>query len=136
MTTQFDPVRYTELLFRWQEVTRQLSDLKAKEMEMRQKLFSSAFAMPKEGVNNFELMPNLIVKGTYKLNRTVDKSTLGATLKQLPSGYEEALINWKPEVKVSAYKKLTDDQRLIFDQCLTIKPGSPTLAIVHKDKKQ
>lgn len=42
----------------------------------------------------------------------------------------DTLVNWKPSLSVSAYRELTKEQRQMFDECLSIKPGTPSLEIV------
>jgi len=40
------------------------------------------------------------------------------------------LVKRKPELITSAYKALTEQARLVFDQALIIKAGSPSLELV------
>jgi hypothetical protein len=42
----------------------------------------------------------------------------------------DELVKWKPEVSITEYRKLTDNERAYFDQCLIIKDGSPQLEVV------
>jgi len=39
------------------------------------------------------------------------------------------LIVWKPELKLSEYRKLSEAQRQVFDRVLVVKPGSPQVDI-------
>jgi hypothetical protein len=41
------------------------------------------------------------------------------------------LVTWKPELKIGAYRELTEEQRLVFDACLEIRDGSPSLSMVE-----
>jgi hypothetical protein len=48
----------------------------------------------------------------------------------MPTLHIDKLVKWKPEVAITEYRKLTEEERNRFDQCLVIKPGSPSLEIV------
>jgi hypothetical protein len=47
-----------------------------------------------------------------------------------------ALVKWKPELVLKNYRELTDEQKLIFNDCLVIKDGSPALEIVLPAKNK
>jgi hypothetical protein len=83
-----------------------------------------------------------VMKGGYVINRTVDVGALDALRKmvadeqlnpdnKMPTLKLDQLVKWKPEVAISEYRKLTEEERLRFDQCLVIKPGAPSLEIMH-----
>ena len=42
----------------------------------------------------------------------------------------EQLVKWKPELVLKAYRNLTNEQKEVFNECLVIKDGSPSLEIV------
>lgn len=46
------------------------------------------------------------------------------------------VIRWKPELAVTVYRNLTADQIHLVDQCLEIKPGSPSLDLVAPKEKK
>jgi hypothetical protein len=129
-------------LFAWYEAQAELSKVKAREILLRKKLFKFHFPAPDEGTNSLPLNPLLeaagipadgrVLKGGHVINREVDE----ASLKVLGPTFQEQgiavadLIKWKPALSVSAYRELTAEQRTLFDQCLIIKDGSPTLEVV------
>jgi hypothetical protein len=39
----------------------------------------------------------------------------------------DAIFKWKPELNKKVYDELSDDERAVFDQCLTITDDSPQL---------
>lgn len=42
------------------------------------------------------------------------------------------LVKWKPELNLTEYKKLTPEERAIFDNALVKSPATPTLEVVRK----
>lgn len=125
-------------LAEWYRLQSELARIKAAEALLRSKIFKHFFPAPKEGTNNYELSDGTgaVLKGTYVINRDVDPGALDARRKlQNEEGFNgtklklDNLIKWKPEVKIAEYRKLTDEERLQFDQCLIIKPGSPQMKI-------
>lgn len=127
----------------WWETQQQLSKLKATEALLRNKIFKHWFPAPVEGTNSLPLPDGFVAKGVYKINRDVDEAALklytsSQVVEGVPAGpsvFEahqisvDALIRYKPELNIRAYRALTDEQRKIFDQALTIKVGMPDLKI-------
>ncbi len=125
-------------LAEWYRVQEQLSKLKSAEALMRSRIFKFFFKNPKEGTNKVPLNDGTgaEIKATHVINRSVDigsldalKATMGTEGSNLPKLNLDELIKWKPEVSISAYRQLTDEERNAFDQCLIIKPGSPQLEV-------
>lgn len=133
-------------LAEWYELQEQLGKLKSAEALLRGRIFRHYFPTPKEGTNNVSLNDGTgaVLKGQHVINRTVDPGSLDALKKAqqdalalLASGGNpnvpvlklDELIKWKPEVAISKYRELTEEERMFFDQCLVIKPGSPQLEI-------
>lgn len=116
----------------WYNLQVQLADLKHKEMNLRLKLFGTFFKEPHEGTNNVPLDKGWVLQATYPISRSVDVASL-ATLQPV---FRDAklpvkdLIRYKPELSVGEYRKLSDEQRKLFDQVLIIKPGTPQLELV------
>jgi hypothetical protein len=116
----------------WYKVSERLAKDKLREMELRKKIFGYFFQAPTEGVNDFPMSEGWVMKGTYKIDRKVKEDLLtqyGEELKAAKLPMKD-LIRMKPELSVSAYKKLNDEQRNVFDKVLEIKPGAPSLEIV------
>lgn len=127
------------------------------ERTMRAELFATLFPAPKEGTNTYDLGDGYEVKGKYPIDRKVDATVLDTlrTLKlrdlspQLlamvhPVGeYDpdmlvttrlslnlDTVVKWEPKLETKPYRELTDEQRAIFERCLTSKPGSIALEVV------
>jgi hypothetical protein len=121
-------------LMQWDEAKKQLAHWKSTEALLRKRCIEGLFKTPKEGTNKIDLEAGYKLKLTYAINRTVDEATLDTVRKQClqePSWVSlEDLIRWKPELSLSTYRTLKEDQLQVFDQCLIIKPGSHSLEIV------
>lgn len=132
------PAITQEDLARWYEMKQQLATLRATEMMLRKRIFAHYFPEPDEGVNNFTLPDGYVLKGTQGIDRQIDEPTFLAMVNVLHDEYEipnpEILIRRKPELVIKEYRKLTDKQMHGFDQCLIIKPESPSLEIVKPKK--
>lgn len=121
----------------WYKLQQDLAEIKDKEMKLRKKIFAYYFQTPVEGTNTVKLTDGFVMKGTYKIDRKPDEAILDTLKDQLiAEGVPvDMLIRYKPELVISAYKLLTDEQREHFDEVLNIKPGSPSLEIM-KPKKE
>lgn len=125
----------------WYKIQHQLTALKATEAMMRTRLFAHYFPNPTEGSKDnkhpLEDGTGAVLQADHKLNRKVLEPELdalkaamaeeGSNLPKLPVN---KLIKWKPEVVTAEYRKLTEEERNAFDQCLEIKPGMPDLKVV------
>lgn len=142
----------------WEDLKRRSAALVEEERALRRLIFDHFFPAPTEGTNTVALPDGSKVKGAYPLNREVEKELLEVlqtvrlrdldqpTLVALhinPALYtgEElvldvvrlntnTLVTWKPSLAVKVYKALTAEQRLLFDRCVTTKPGSISLELV------
>lgn len=122
---------YYKMLDEWIAVKTDLDRLKKREANLRQKLVEGAFPNPIEGVNQVQLDDGTILKATHKINRTVDESCLQAVKEKLPAEKAVNLVTFKPQLSLTQYRKLTDEERKIFDSALIIRPGSTTLEVTR-----
>lgn len=125
------------------------------ERAMRAELFAHYFPEPKEGTNNATLPDGYVLKGTYPIERKVDPAIVttlrGLRLRDLEPGMlaqlnmggapadmlvlealrmnVDALLNWEPKLETKEYRKLTAEQAMVFDRCLTSKPGSISMTV-------
>lgn len=131
--TDFIPVTMQELV-EWEKMTRELAILKEKEMTLRKRVYRTFFKDPKEGTNTHQLGEGWLLKAQRKIDRKVDIGTLQALSAENALFWQHGinaneLIDWKPELKIKAFKSLPEDKRKIFEQCLIIKDGSPQVDI-------
>lgn len=111
------------------------SKLIAQEKVLRARIARSTvlFPKPKEGVNDYKLGNGWVLKFTNDIERKVDYALFQALGPQFEkSGITNAAqyLRQKWELDKKPYTTLTEEQRTVFDQCLTIKPASPKLEVV------
>ena len=125
------------MLHRWYELNTQLAQLREEEMNLRKAIFDTYFQEAKEGVNNHTLPDGFVLKGKRVVNRTIDKGALNASIEgfRVMGILVDEVVDWKPSLKVSAYRKLTPGQQKVFDTVLVVKDGTPGLEIVPGAKK-
>jgi len=130
-------------LIQWYELVDKLKKIKTAEMILRLKIFKHYFPEPKEGVNTFVLPDSYLLKGDYSYDRNVDEAALVTLTPMLQDkGINlDVLIRRKPELALKEYRTLEKDQTeegvqklRLFDQCLIIKPSTPSLKIVDPPK--
>jgi hypothetical protein len=116
----------------WSKMQEDLRAMRAAESLLRMKIFKAAFPAPVEGTNKYNLAQGWVLKAVYGLDRKVDVALLKAMASELREGHiaVDEVVRYKPEVAITEYKKMTDEQRQLFDRVLTIKPGSPQMEIV------
>jgi len=124
-------------LAKWYELADQLKKIRAQEMTLRKKIFGNAFPDPKEGTNSYELGDGYVLKAQHKLDRNIDPGALDALKEKLRENHinPDVLVQYKPSLVLKEYRTLTDEERALFDQCLIVKPGSPSLEIVLPKRK-
>lgn len=123
-----------EVLCQWYEAKNALQAAQAKERLLRDQVFSEYFVDPKEGTNNFKLPTGDVLTAVYPMNRKIDKAVLnglGEELRNMRVNVDE-IVEYKPDLRIANYRKLTDEQRLVLDQCITMTPGSPQISIKVK----
>ncbi len=123
----------------WYKIDKKREELVTLEALLRPKIFQGYFKDPTEGVNNFTLPDEFILKGTRRINRNIDVGVLDAFSKKGPNNepsiFQQNKINvnkvfeYKPSLVVSEYRKLTAEELHIVDQALIIKDGMPALEI-------
>lgn len=125
-------INYDAELQRWYGMQQQLKKLRPEEMELRKTLFAHYFPAPKEGTNDFQLANRYKLKGTYGYDYKVDDGAFAAMKDKLREAgiNPDEIVRYKPELVLSKYRKLTEVQRQLLDQCLIIRPSSPSMEIV------
>lgn len=127
-------------LVTWFKKKAQLGKLKGEEAMLRSRIFKHYFPSPVEGSRENKVPLNdgtgAILQADHVINRTVDEQQLdGLKLAMFQEGSNlpqidiTRLVRWKPELVKSEYNKLTTEEKLVFDRCLVVKPGSPQLEI-------
>jgi len=102
-----------------------------RELMLRKQLLRVFFPNPKEGANVCPLPNDCKLTITAPLTRSIDKEGLIELNDELVAmGIDIiGLIEYEPKLKVSAYRELSTEQRNLFDRCLVVKDGAPTIEI-------
>jgi len=118
-------------ILQWVDQVAQLKKLRDSEMVLRKRIFGAYFPEPKEGTNIFKLSEEDRLEGGYSYTRDIDPAALVALTPVFQEAgiSVDALIERKPSLRVGVYRTLTEEQINLFDQCLIVKPASPSLKI-------
>lgn len=116
----------------WYTLKQQMETIKEREAELRKKIFSAYFAEAHEGTNKLELQGGYKLNGKRVISRTIDKGAMVSLTPELQAAgiRLDDIVEWKPSLKLSMYRKLSEEQTKLFDQILVIKDGMPGLEIV------
>lgn len=125
---------YYEMLAEWQHAAIEAKKWQNLEKQLRDRIFSSTFQEPQEGVNKYTLPDGRMIKGTHKLYRKLDEAAYPSIREALINSFqidpEDTIIKRKPEIATGPYKELPDEIRTVLDDAIIAKPGSPTIEIV------
>jgi len=122
-----------KLLLDWYAVQGELASAKAREAELRKRVYNEFADTAAEGVQTHAL-PNgytlkITNKFTYKAKATIDDAL--AAMETEPQGklFAERLVKWTPALSVSEYKALPVQYRALVDEHVSVEAGSPTVKI-------
>lgn len=124
-----------ELLYNWYSKKEELAKVQAQERALRQSVVSVFFPDGlNENTNKIKLDTGDDLVVTQPYTRKVDKAIFSQILPDLiEAGVDvNEVTETKVELRVAAYRKLTDEQLAIFDECVTTTPGSPQVKIAVK----
>jgi hypothetical protein len=137
-----------EKILLWKNTANQLAELKEREMMLRKELISECFQVnleeTEEGTRTLELGGGYKLKAGLKVSRSFDggQEAVEKVLTKFEKfGAEgqilaERLVNWKPELSVSEYRKLPEKFRKLIDEIVVTKPASPSLEVVEPKAKK
>lgn len=119
-------------LEQWYNLKQELAKIRASEMLLRKRIFSHYFRTPVEGTNTAELEHGYELKGKYPIDRDIDEAAFNVNRERFAAAglKPDSLVRWKPELVLRKYRELTAEEQQLFDECLTVKPGSPSLDIM------
>jgi hypothetical protein len=122
-------------ILEWEKLKKQVSELVEQEREMRKEIISECFPTLDEGTNKYHLGGKFNLVADQPIDRNIDEATwLAFQDKMRKLKIAEDIAKWKPKLNVALYRKLTDKQRILVDNCLIIKPGSVSLKVVEGKK--
>lgn len=133
MTAIPQPDTFLERLALWHDLQAQLKSLKQQEILLRKSLFAEAFPNPAEGNANYVLLAGgYRLQGKYPIERKIDMTHLAAMRDELARMKVsiDPLLNWSVALQMKAYRALSDEARTLFDNILTVSPGTPSMDII------
>jgi hypothetical protein len=120
----------------WYNAQAELKAARDREAAERRALSGYFFTDPAEGTNRLDIGGGYDLVMKRGISRSVDEAALenvtASKAKKLKLNLDE-LFPTKPVLNVTAYRELTDEQRLFVDSLLTIKDdGLPGLSIQQR----
>ena len=116
------------LVAQWQTAEDQLRMYKNLEAQLRQQIIDEVFTSgPDEGTDTIEL--NRGYKLVSRKSLTYSLKGPGELVADAVSELPNDLVRWKPELSVSVYRTLSEEQKAQLNPVLEIKPARPTLEI-------
>jgi hypothetical protein len=125
----------TALILEWTAANRQLQFFKAEEMRLRL-LVVSALANPAnvKGTENINLgnewRLKVVKKEYYNLKNPSNNGLVNTLQGCFSEEIRNTLVRWLPELSVSVYNTLPDEQKALLTPFLTIKPGAPEVELI------
>jgi hypothetical protein len=123
-----------QLAIDWFTASEVLATAKKNELELRNQLVATFFPTGlKKGINKFPMDDGFVIKATGVLNYKVDEAAAPAILKTIKEQFKvdaKSCIRTKLELAQGEYNNLSDEVKTVFNEALTITPGTPQLEIV------
>lgn len=111
----------------WNGIKHEIANLAKIEYQMREKIAQEILDGKSEG-SKTATIDTVKVQATATVNYSVDRGELDLIKDDL-SEQEWSALNFRPEVKLSVFRKLDTDSQL--HNCVTAKPGKFQLKIVE-----
>ena len=131
------------LIAEWQAIGPWIAKAKAREKELRTLIAAAVFDGIKqpngcypEGTNKAVSITGALCTLGSKVNREILVEVMTTTLAEAQLTVEESagLIRGKPELGLTAYRKLPEAKRLIIDKMIVVSPGAITLDVSQLPK--
>lgn len=124
------PINVAKLVAEREEIQKWIKTAQTREMEIRTTLTKHFFPEAKEGAQR-AVEGDLIFTLVQPLTRKLDEAALDAIMPQMPEQFQQVgvLVKYTPGLVKAGYDALTEQDRKVFDQALTISLGSPQLTI-------
>lgn len=131
--TPAEAMPLADAIAEWWRVDQHLADVKARELELRKRIFAEAFPSPTEGSanNKLPLSEGWILQGDYKINRSVDEAVVTSLRNMGPNvaALVDSVIRWKPEIRLKEWKALAQEDKILLSDLVVEKPGTPALEV-------
>ena len=111
----------------WLSMSTRLKTLKAKEMKKRKELCMEIFEGRVGKMKKKFEHEGYLIEAANAISYKLDTANVKAMWEDLSEAEVEA-VDWKPDLKLAAYKKL--DKKALLHECVIAKPAAPTLKVV------
>src|SRR5690606_30868800 len=122
------------------ELTAKMAADKAREIELRNKLITKVFktGIVPVGTTNVVLPEGWVLKLQGKENIRVDEALVGQTRQLIEekvnsgeiTGFTfDEVIKYKPDLSLTGFNSLTDEQQHLVRNCLISRPGQAAIEI-------
>jgi uncharacterized protein (DUF2252 family) len=126
-----------QLVGAWFTADKVLEHAKIQELAAREKVQQAIFPSEKKGTRYENIDNTHRLKGEFKQYYTA-KSLIGSktyddlleAMEKLSPTAQTLLLRWKPDVSITAYKALTEEEHKIIDPFITITDGKPSFEVV------
>ena len=122
------------LLLEWRDSQLELNVAKKKERILRDKIVKELFDdSVEEGTENIDLGNDYYLKATKKLSYTLDKNNdkIIEVTKKLNPEVAKRLVTWSSKLSTREYKIISDEDKALINEVLTIRVSAPTLSLVE-----
>jgi hypothetical protein len=127
-----------ELIAKWEDFQKQADYFKKLELEYRNRILKEVFSYDENKCDSatvsVDLENNFKLKAVLKTSRKIDKDKcleVCAFISEMENGklIIERLLKWEPTLSISEYKKMPENMKKLFDECLTEKAAQGSLEI-------
>jgi len=121
-------------LSKWIKTQALLKRIKTKEMQLRREICGNVLFGLTLPSRKKVVLDGYNIEAENKVNYSVEDAVYQAIEDEL-SIAEKAVIKWTPGLKLTEYKALlkqaeADEEELLLDEAITIKPTAPTLKVL------
>jgi len=123
-----------QLILDWRELKSQFNKIKPEEMAKRKEVVEKLFDSNVEsGTENLDLGNNYTLKATKKLNYklTKDNDKIVEVSKKLNPEISKRLFIWSASISKKEYEMLSDNDKLLVNELVTITSGAPELELIE-----
>ena len=126
------PEERSKLLDEWHHASTQADHFKSLELKLRNQLFDGHFSKDERGTQKIRIEHEMALIGNAKFNYTIDRPGLEATLAAAGDNERaiiDSVISYSPKVKEAAFEALSDEDKKLVSDFITVKPGTPAIEI-------
>jgi len=115
---------------------RDLEEAKANLNAARHALQKLVFPAYEEGKTLTANIDHFVLKGKAPVYRNIDKAALPAVLRQLPREVGDTCIDYKPQLILKEYKKLSKAHKLLLDEAIRESEGTISIKVTERKRPE